>query len=292
MVEFFQSWELWIQAVIASIIIGALGGLIGIFIIARRVVFISMALSQVSALGVAAAILIGEIISHTAMHNHHESSHVPIYLNPSLWSMVFAVAASLALGSGRKPRKITSESLIGMIYLLAGGFVLVIASKMAAHAHEIDNVLFGNAVAITTGQLIELLVVCGIVIGISVFYIKDFLFVTFDEEAAQAIALPVRRIKIIFYILLAAFISTATRTIGGFPVFAFLVLPAMGALAWTNTITGAFTASAVFGAASAFLGYLISFFWELPTGACMVITAGFFIVINYPLRFFSRTMTV
>ena len=287
MVEFLQNWELWIEAVIASVLIGAIGGVFGVFIIARRVVFISMALSQVSALGVAAAILTGELLSHASEH-HHDETNALILLNPALWSLVLAVVASLFLGLSRKPNRVTAESLIGMIYLLAGGLVLVIASRMAAHSHEIDNVLFGNAVAITTKQLIELMVVLGIVVAVFARYLKDFLFVTFDEDAAQTMSLPVRRINIVFYVALAALISVATRTIGGFPVFAFLILPAMGALIAAQSVTGVFVLAVVFGMASAFFGYLTSFVWALPTGACMVAVAGACIALSFATQLKRR----
>jgi ABC-type Mn2+/Zn2+ transport system permease subunit len=113
------------------------------------------------------------------------------------------------------------------------------------------------------------------------FYYRDFLFVTFDQEAARAMSLPLRKLNAIFFFLLAAVISVATRTIGGMPVFAFLILPAMGALICAKTTAGVIGLAIFFGGISAFVGYGASFIFELPTGACMAVTAGLCVAIGY-----------
>ena len=108
---------------------------------------------------------------------------------------------------------------------------------------------------------------------------KELLFVTFDEEMAKVTGIPVRFLNYAFLMMVAAVITVSLKAIGAILVFAMIVTPAAAAYQWTYNTNNMLVLSASFGAISSFLGLLLSFIFDMPTGSSIVIvvTVIFFI---------------
>ena len=278
---FLMSWQIWGGAVLAGVAAGTVCGFLGVYVILHRIVFVSAAMSQVSSLGVMIAFWLAQF---ALLENAHPFEDVLPLSFAALFTGVFAAAmakrsSSRTAGQLSGPGSKSSEAFIGSVYLMATAGLLLVGDRVTRGAHDVSDVLFGNAVAVDVPHLILLLSVCIPFFLIHIVLKKDILFISFDPVVAQTMGYPVRFLRVFLLVSLGIIISIGTRTIGALPVFSFSVLPAMAGLALFNDLKWSFVSASLLGALSALLGYLISFLFSFPTGACMTATAGIFLLL-------------
>ncbi len=266
-IGFFQAYFLWRDAMASAVIAAALCAYLGIFVVLRRMAFVSAALSQVSGLGVALSFFIG---SFFGIDPHSDA--VPWMISPVFLALLLSCAASMLLALPARARRTANpESLVALAYLAASAsVVLVLASpRIVQEAHEVGELLFGSAVAVRQQNLLALAVTAVVVALTHGVFFKDFVFVSFDGETARSIGFPVGRVDAVLNLSIAVTVAMATRALGTLPVFAFLVLPAGAALLVAKRMWLAILVAVVLAIASAIFGYYLSFAYQLPTGPTM-----------------------
>lgn len=264
---FLEALPILQNGILACLLAALMSAFLGVYVIIKRIVFVSAALSQVSALGVAFAFLGGSLFGLDLGEGVHHAM-------PLLFSGL--AAAFLAVQTSEK--KITRESLLGIGYILPAGLVLLVLDKIAGETHEIDNILFGNTVFVPTGLLLFLLLTALVVLAIHLLFYKEFVFVAFDPDSARAGGLRTVLYNQIFFLTVAITISVSISAVGALPVFGFMVMPAAAALMLTDRLKRAFALSITFGGASALVGFYLSFLYSLPTGPAMLATCGLWLV--------------
>ncbi len=264
--SFFDAFSLLREPLLASALAAVLLGYLGIFVVLRRIAFVSAALSQVSGLGVALAFYVGSFLG---IDPHGES--VPLYASPVVYALVLACLGSVLLGSPSRARRVNPESVVALFYLAASAsVVLVLASpRIVQEAHEVGELLFGNAVAVREEHLVELAITGAAVLALHAVLFKDFLFVSFDHESARSMGYPVARLDVLLHLSLGVAVAVSTRAIGTLPVFAFLVLPAGAALLWAQRMRVVIALAVTISLLAAVFGFYLSFVYSLPTGPTM-----------------------
>jgi zinc transport system permease protein len=269
-ISFADFWLLFGNSILASLIAAVLCGYLGFFVVLRRVGFVSAALGQVSGLGVALGFFIG---SYFGIDPH---APTPIYLDPVVVALVLAAVVSASLGYVWRIERTSPESVVAFAYLASTAIaILVLASpRIVQEAHEVGDLLFGNAVAIRREHFVELAAVAIAVLGSHLFLFKDLLFLSFDREMAQAVGLPVIKLDLLLQVSIGVSVAVATRAIGALPVFGFLVLPTGAALLASESVGGVLALSIGGAVLAALLGFYLSFLESLPTGPLMVACAA------------------
>ncbi len=264
--SFWDARFLWGEPMAASVLAAALLGYLGFFVVLRRMAFMSASLSQVSGLGVAVAFWVGSLM------NLEPHGPTPWLLSPGTFAFAFAGLGAMAMAVTPRSRRVSPESLVALLYLGASaGVMVVLASpRIAQEAHEVGDLLFGNAVVVRREDLVELAIAAGVTFGLHALFFKEFLFTSFDADTAKVFGVPVKRMELLLYFSLALCIAVATRAIGALPVFAFLVLPAGAALLFSERLHMVMTLSVVIAVVCAALGYYLSWTLSLPTGPVMV----------------------
>lgn len=273
---FFVSWELWSGAVIAGMAAGAVCGFLGIYVILHRIVFVSAAMSEVSSLGVMLAFWLAQV---EAVHSSaHTEDVLPLVL-AALFTGVFSAALAGQASARIADRSKSAEAFIGAVYLISAAGLLLVGDRVSQGAHDVSNVLFGNTVVVDPEHLILLLATFVPILLAHFWLRKDLILVSYDPAMASTLKYPVGALRVFLLVSLGIVISIGTRTIGALPVFSFTVLPPMAALALFSDLKRSYFASLALGMLAAFLGYLVSFLYSLPTGACMTGTAGALLVL-------------
>jgi zinc transport system permease protein len=253
--EFRNGWELGIyqDPVLCGVLAGLVLGLLGVFIVLRRAVFVTAAISQSAGLGVALAFLL-EI---------RAGAHVPPVV--SAFAMALLAAGLLSVRSERF--RLPREALLGFAYVSASAAAVLVGDRISQEAHDVAAILFGTAVLV---RPFDLALVAGVgalvVITIACSY-RGLVFAGFDPEGARVHGLPVRLIELALWVMVALEVSVTTRAIGALPVFAFAVLPAMAALALVERLRSALVVAALIGGVCGGAGYLMAFFLQFPVGA-------------------------
>lgn len=261
--SFVEAREIWDVPLAASVVSGALLGALGVFVVLRRTVFVSAALTQLSTLGLVAALLVEERL-------HIETEHASEQLAVA---MTVSAVGALLLGAFR-PRRLPAEATVGATWVVASALVVLGVSRLVHAAHDLQGLVFGNAVAVPPAELAVIAVVAALVTAVLAAFAKELAFTSFDPETARAVGMRVRTWDAVLFVSIGIAIPPAARALGALPVFAFLTLPAAGALLLRVGFRPAFALAAAFGVLAAASGYVLSWIWELPTGATMVAIAA------------------
>ena len=274
--DFWAGRDLWREPMIAGVLAGAILGYIGVFIVLKRMVFVSAALSEISGVGVAFAFYVGAL---TGIDPHAHGA-TPFLLEPTWFSLVFACLAAALFSLQPGHRKLAPETVVGLGYIVASALVLVILNspRIAQEAHAIGDILFGNAVTVPRSQIWALLWASVAAVVVHALFFKELLFVSYDPETAVVQGVGVFRYELLLNLATAVVISVATRAVGALPVFAFTVIPAAAALMITEKMRQTIVLSVAFAMISAAVGYYLSWIEQLPTGATMVVTASLFLI--------------
>jgi zinc transport system permease protein len=270
---FLEAREIWQVPLTASILAGALLGALGVYVVLRRTVFVSAALTQLSTLGLVAALLAEERV-------HLEAEHAGVQLAVAV---AFSVAGALVLGAVRV-RRLPAEAAVGGVWVAASALVVLGASLLVHAAHDLGGLVFGNAVAVPASDLAILGAVAAVCLVVHALFAKELTFVSFDAETALALGMRVGLWDSLLFLTIGLAIPVTARTLGALPVFAFLTLPAAAALLARTRYRAAFAAAAIIGVVAAGGGYVLSWVWELPTGATMVVLAGVLLLPGAALR--------
>lgn len=246
---FVEAWELFRDPTLAGTFAGAALGVVGVWIVLRRMVFLSAALSQVAGFGVAAAFWIHGVVSS-------------VEAMPSLAAIVVTVGAALTLSR----RSNGADTELGLLFLGASAGTLAIGSRITAELNDIDALLFGSAVAVLPEEFRFLAAVCAVLVVLHAWWWRGFAAVTADRDDARVRGLPVRVLEGVLVASAAVGVAVATRVLGALPAFAFSVLPGVGALAVARSVRQALWIAGLLGAFAGFFGYLAAFLFDLPVG--------------------------
>jgi len=261
--EFLAAREIWEVPLAASVVAGALLGFLGVYVVLRRTVFVSAALTQLSTLGLVATLLVEERV-------HIEAEHAGEQLAVA---MAFSVVGALVLGAFRA-RRLPAEASVGAAWVAASALVVLGTSRLVHAAHDLGGMVFGNAVAVSAAELAMVAVVAALCTAVHAAFAKEIAFTSFDPETARALGMPVQLWDAVLFLTIGVAIPPAARVLGALPVFAFLTLPAAGALLLRVGFRPAFALAGAFGVLAAAGGYVVSWLWEVPTGATMVALAA------------------
>lgn len=272
-VGFWESWALWRDIVAIAVIAAGLCSFVGVYIVLKRVVFVSAAMSQMSGMGVALAFFLCSVMQV-------DPHQAPLWLHPLWYATAFAAMGAALFSLDLGHRRLASETVVGLGYLVAAACVILVLNspRVTQEAHEVNDLLYGNAVVATWGQLTIMAVTAAIVAGIHLFFGKEFIFTSFDPEMARTLGLRTRAWSLLLFLTFAIVISVSTRAIGALPVFAFMVIPPSVGLLLGGRMWSVFAIAVGVGVVSAFIGYWASFRWSLPTGASMVVVSALFLV--------------
>lgn len=267
--EFINSYFLWRDPMLVGAVTGAICGFLGVYVVLRRIIFVSATLTQISSFGVALSFYLEGI--GLAMFSS--------LIGPFALSLILTIIAAVFYGLKRDFSRISREGVIAFGFLLASGGVIILGDRIAKGSHDIATILFGNAVVVDPLDVYIIPGVALFVLIIHKFFFKDFIFISFDTESAQLFKYPVRLLNTLLLITVALVVAVATRALGALPVFALLALPPLSSLYLTEKLKLVFVFSVIFGVLSAVLGYFVSFILSIPTGASITVCASIFFIL-------------
>lgn len=268
--EFFSSYFLWRDMVMVAAVSGLVCGLLGVYVVLKRIVFISAALAQISGFGVVLMFFLQSLLI----------SDLTAFLDPFIFSVFITILSAVFFSLQRDFHPVSIEGITGFVFLISSSLIIVLSDKIAHSNHEITSIIFGNAVTVNPMDLLMILGLSTLALIINAVFYKDFMFISYDPETARLYKYPVRFINLLFFIMLAVIITVTTKALGSLTVFSMLVLPGLSALYLSRNIKTIFVISSVLGMLSGILGYFFSFVFSLPTGATITLTASIIFVIS------------
>jgi zinc transport system permease protein len=242
------------RALVTGVLVGALCAVLGVFLVLRRLSLIGDGLSHVTFGSVALALAL------KAQPLHVTLLALPVVLLSSLGILKLTDKA-----------RIYGDAAIGVVSAagIAGGMILAAAS--GGFNVDLFSYLFGNILAIGTGELLLALLLFCVVMGTVVRFYHQLFAITFDEDLARCSGIRVERINALLAVLTALTVVLAMKVVGILLVSALLIIPAVTALQVARGFRATIVAAALFSALSVVLGIVLAFVLNLPAGGVIVL---------------------
>ncbi|WP_421418072.1 metal ABC transporter permease [Agrobacterium tumefaciens] len=239
-----------LNAIWVSALVGGVCGFLSAYLMLKGWSLIGDALSHAIVPGVAGAYMLG----------------LPFSLGAFLSG---GLAAGSMLFLNHKTR-LKEDAIIGLIFTSFFGLGLFMVS-LSPTSINIQTIVLGNILAITTEDTIQLALIGGISLIVLALKWRDFMVVFFDENHARTVGLKPEVLKVIFFTLLAASTVAALQTVGAFLVVAMVVTPGATAYLLTDRFERLILMSLVIGATTSFVGAYLSYFLDGATGGVIVV---------------------
>ncbi|MEK7247017.1 MAG: metal ABC transporter permease [Chloroflexota bacterium] len=241
------------RAMAEVILMGAVTGAIGAYIVLRGLSFIGDALAHAIFPGIVIAFLLGQGIFFGAL--------------------IFGVLTSVAIGVIATNQRVKEDSAIGVLF--AGTFALgiVLISSSKNFTRDLASFLFGNVLGVTTNDIMLSAIVGAIVIVLIALFYRELLITSFDRAAAQAMGLPVLMLDLLLLVMISLTIVVSLRAVGNILVVAMLVTPAATARLLTDRLPVMILLGSVIGILSGIVGLYVSYYNDVAAGGTIVLVA-------------------
>lgn len=267
--EFLGSMELWRDPILAGVFCGLGCSLLGNFILLNRIVFMSLAIAQGAGLGIFITFWVCALLGH---HIDHSSL-------PFLAGLALAGLTVLGFTWLRRAKNISEESLIGLLYVVASGLILILGDRITQGLHDKDNLLFGNAVAVTPQDLHLVMVVMSTITLCLIIFRRQFLYVSADPVFMKTQGTKSSLWLLFLFLLFTLGITVGLKTLGALPIFGLILVPSFIGLKNARSIRSAFTISPLVGMALPVLGYYYSYLFNFPTGASLIFVSLLYLAV-------------
>ncbi|RUT78502.1 metal ABC transporter permease [Ancylomarina longa] len=247
--ELFQ-YKFFLNAMGAALLASISCGIIGSYIVARRIVFISGGITHASFGGIGIAWFLG--------------------LNPILGAAVFGVFSALGIEWISKKTEVREDSVIGILWAFGMAVGIIFIYLTPGYAPNLMSFLFGNILTVGSLDLYLLTGLCAIIILVFSLLMRLILFVAFDEEYAKTQKVPMQFLNYFMISLVALTIVLNIRMVGIILVISFLTIPQTIANMFTQDFKKMIFGAIGFGFLGSFMGLLISYRINAPSGATII----------------------
>lgn len=245
-----------LSALQVSIIMGLLLSYLGVHVVGRGIVFVDLALGQISMLGVAFA-------------NYLEKDPMVIAI---LFTMVGAFLLSFI---NVKDKRLKQEAIIGIVYAVASAATVLLISKAPHGEADISEVLFGSFFTVTSEQILIMAVVFGAIGLLHFIFRKEFFTLTEKFENHEVEHFGVFNLwNFLFYLSIGLAIVLAVRAGGVIPVFSYIVVPPVAAILLTRKKGGLVAIAMLISLLGSFFGIYFSMHFDFPAGSSVVAILG------------------
>ena len=239
------------NALIACVLSGITCGVIGTYIVARRMVFLCGGITHASFGGMGIAFYYGA--------------------NPILGAIVFAIASALGIEWSNSRSKIRPDSTIGMVWGIGMAVgALFIAMRPGYTSGDMANFLFGSILTVTRGDIIALAVLSIVLIIGALLWHRPIMFAAFDHNFAEASGVPVRLINYGMAIITASTIVLSIRTMGIVLLISLLTMPVVAANIQYKEYRKIALLATVIAMVGGVAGITLSYYAEVPSGPAII----------------------
>ncbi|AKB76367.1 Zinc ABC transporter, inner membrane permease protein ZnuB [Methanosarcina lacustris Z-7289] len=239
------------NALIAAILASVACGIIGAFVVVKKIVFISGGIAHASFGGVGLGYYLG--------------------INPMLGVLPFSLLSALVMGTVSKKSKIPEDSAIGILWSLGMALGVIFVYLTPGYAPDLMTYLFGNILTVPRFDLYLMLVIDIVIVCAVYLFYKEFLSLCFDEEFTTVQGVPTEKLYLFLLCIIALTIVVLIKVVGIILVIALLTIPATLSRKFTNNLKRMMLISTVFGTVISVTGIGLSYALDVPSGATIIL---------------------
>jgi ABC-type Mn2+/Zn2+ transport system permease subunit len=245
-----------LRGMTAAVLVGIVCAVVGTFVVLRGMAFFGDALAHAVLPGVAVAYLAG-------------GSQGPLFWG----ALAAAVLTALGIGTIARDSRLREDTAIGVAF--AGAFALGIAliSSIRSYTVDLAHILFGDILAVTTGDLLLIGIFgAGVLLTVAAFF-KEFVIVAFDSVHAATLRLPIEPLRYLLLVLVAVTVVVSLQTVGAGLMTAMLITPAATGFLLARRLPAMLGIAVAVGVFSGLAGLYLSYYVTIASGAAIVLVS-------------------
>jgi zinc/manganese transport system permease protein len=263
---------------LACLILAGIHAYLGFHVIERQVIFVDLALAQIAVLGASLALLIGRDLDSALAYG---------------LSLGFTIIGAAIFSMTRfKKEKIPQEAIIGITYAVSSAVLILILSHSAEGDEHIKQALVGNILLVSWPEVIKITVIYTLVGMVHYIFRKQFFLISQNPSQAFEKGLNVKWWDFLFYVTFGCVVTSSVKIAGVLLVFSFLVVPPVCAMLFAQNLKMRLLLGWLVGFFVSTIGITLSYFLDLPTGACVVATFGAVLILFSCAKYALNKKTV
>lgn len=242
------------RALLAGLLVSITCGVIGTYVVVRRMVFISGGISHSAFGGIGLAYLLG--------------------INPVIGATLFAVASALGIGAISRRARLPEDAAIGIIWAVGMALGVVFVGLSPGFAPHLFGYLFGNILSVSFSELMVMLGLTLVILLVVSLLFKELLSLSFDEEFATVSGVPTGWLYFILVVLIALSVVVLIRAVGVILLIALLTIPAAISRQFVSSLGKMMLLSVALSVLFVVLGLWLSYVLNLASGATIILFSG------------------
>lgn len=251
LIELF-SYDFFINAFWASLLAAISCGIIGTYIVSRRIVFISGGITHASFGGIGMGYYLG--------------------INPLVGAGIFSILSGMGIQFFSSKAKVREDSSIAIWWSLGMAIGIIFVYMTPGYAPNLMSYLFGSILTVSSTELWLMLALSGLIVLFFTLFYRTILYISFDEDFARTSNLPVDAFNYLLMVLISLTIVLNIRVVGIILILSLLTIPQATANVLTREFGRMMIYSIGFAFLASFIGLLISYFADIPSGATIIFT--------------------
>lgn len=252
MVEWFQD-ELWVRSLAAGLLASVACGVVGVYVVVKRIVFISGGIAHASLGGVGLAVWLG--------------------FSPFLGALAFGMVSAIVLGVTTLRGREQPDVIIGALWALGMALGIMFIGFASTGERELEHFLIGSIGAVGTGSLWASVALTALILCVVAFFYKEFLALSLDDEFSELRGVPVARMYTALLCMVAITVVVMIQVVGIVLVLALLTLPPATSRWFCKGLSGMMVMAAALGAFYTCVGLAVARASALSPGVCIILCA-------------------
>ncbi len=238
------------NAVWGSLFASIACGIIGTYIVSRRLVFISGGITHASFGGLGIGFYFG--------------------MNPIFSAMIFSVLSAFGIKWLSDKQGVREDSAIAVFWSLGMALGIILTFLTPGFAPNLSEYLFGNILTITQNDIVSLIILCLVIVVFFGLFYRPIISVSFDNQFAKTRRIPTRFIEYAMMLFIAVTIVLSIRLVGIVLLMSLITVPQMTANLFTNNYSNIIYISVAISFIACLLGLLLSYYLNVPSGAFII----------------------
>ncbi|MGA2675356.1 MAG: metal ABC transporter permease [Methanobacterium sp.] len=260
----FLQYEFIQRALVTAVLVSIVCGVVGSYVVIKRIVSLSGAISHAAFGGVG----LGYFLT----------------VNPVLAAIPFSIASAMIIGGVEKKVNISADTAMGILWSVGMALGVIFINLTPGYAPDLFSYLFGDILTVSNSDLLIMLILDLIIITTVYLFRREFLSVSFDEEFSTVVGLPSLPIYMLLLALVALSVVVLMKVVGIILLIALFTIPAAISKQYTHNLTRLMIFATTISIILAALGIIISYIFNLASGATIVMVLAAAFLISYYLK--------
>jgi len=259
------------NALLAGLLVSVACGIIGTYVVIKRIVFISGGIAHAAYGGIGMTYYFG--------------------WSPVLGAIIFSLASAFGMGLVQRKTKERADSIIGVMWAIGMAIGIIFLDLTPGYKADLMSYLFGSILAVPIADLWVMLIMDLVIVLLVILFFKELLGITFDEQYATILNVPVRWVYLLLMAMIGFSVVMLMRVVGLIMVIALLTIPASIGAMFLHEIKKIMIVASLLGMVFTTIGLFSSYFLNLTSGATIILIAGIAYIFSLFFQYL-RTRTI